>query len=93
MIYKGQVKDGVVVLHGEVQLPDGIEVNVEPVESSQPEGPEREIPSLYERLEPFIGAIKGLPPDLAKNHDHYIHGAAKNEWTRFLPTRSTILHC
>ena len=79
MIYKGHVRNGVVVLHGEVQLPDGIEVNVEPVESPQPEESDREIPSLYERLKPFIGAIKGLPPDLARNHDHYIHGTAKNQ--------------
>jgi len=22
----------------------------------------------------FAGLAKGLPPDMAKNHDHYIHG-------------------
>ena len=33
--------------------------------------------TLYERLKPFAGAIKGLPPDLSDNHDHYLYGAAK----------------
>lgn len=37
----------------------------------------RRMPTLYERLKPFAGAIKGLPPDLSDNHDHYLYGAAK----------------
>jgi hypothetical protein len=33
--------------------------------------------TLAERLKNVIGQGKGLPSDLAKNHDHYIHGAPK----------------
>lgn len=29
------------------------------------------------RLLKLAGTAKGLPKDLAKNHDHYLHGAAK----------------
>ena len=25
----------------------------------------------------FAGLAKGLPPDMAKNHDHYIHGTPR----------------
>ena len=80
MIYKGRVKNGMVVLDGDVRLPDGSEVNVQPVESQpvEEEG-DREVPPLYDRMKPFIAAIKGMPPDLAENHDHYIHGTSKNQ--------------
>jgi hypothetical protein len=37
----------------------------------------RSIPTLYERLKCVIGKAKGLPPDLALNHDHYLHGQPK----------------
>jgi len=33
--------------------------------------------SLYDRLKPIIGAAKGLPSDLARNHDHYLYGTPK----------------
>jgi hypothetical protein len=76
MIYRGQVKNGVVVLQDNVNLPEGMQVKVEPVEVVRPgDGPEP--PTLYERLKPAIGIIRGLPPDFAKNHDHYIHGQPK----------------
>ncbi|HYE32856.1 MAG TPA: hypothetical protein VEH27_15615 [Methylomirabilota bacterium] len=35
-------------------------------------------PPLH-RLKAFAGAITGLPSDMAKNHDHYIHGVPKRE--------------
>ena len=50
------------VLDGSVKLPDGLGVKVEPVESGQDESERKEIPTLYERLEPFIGKAEGLPP-------------------------------
>ena len=34
-------------------------------------------PTLYERLKPFIGKAKGLPPDASINHDHYLYGLPK----------------
>jgi len=77
MSYRGHIEDGVVVLDDDVQLPNGTAVNVEPVIPVLTEPVEDEIPTLYDRLKPFVGAVQGLPPDLAKNHDHYLHGAAK----------------
>ena len=84
----GKVKGSVVVLKDPKALPDGTVVRVEPVEvaesakaeeqapEAKPEDP-REGPTLYERLRDVIGTVKGLPPDLAENHDHYLHGRPK----------------
>ena len=71
MVYRGKVKDGVVVLDKAASLPDGLEVEVR-VPDSENDGP-----TLFERLETVIGTVKGLPSDLARNHDHYIHGRLK----------------
>ncbi len=54
------------ILEEAVRVP----VEAEDVEAEQP-------PTVLERLKPFVGAAKGLPADLAKNHDHYIHGTPK----------------
>ncbi len=70
MSYRGHVENGVVVFDQPVALPDGTRVSVEP---SPP--PERR--TLAERLHRVIGAAKGLPSDLARNHDHYLHGRPK----------------
>jgi len=37
----------------------------------------RRLPTLYEQLKPVIGIAKGMPSDLAENHDHYLHGRPK----------------
>jgi hypothetical protein len=71
MVYRGKVKDGVVVLDSAATLPDGLEVEVR-VPDSDDDGP-----TLFERLEAVIGISRGLPTDLARNHDHYIHGRHK----------------
>jgi hypothetical protein len=34
-------------------------------------------PTWGEVFGDLIGAVEGLPEDLAENHDHYIHGAPK----------------
>lgn len=70
MAYNGHVKDGVVVLDDPVTLPEGVPVRVE----SGAAGPPR---SLAERLRDVIGVSKGLPSDMARNHDHYLHGSPK----------------
>ncbi|MBN1421695.1 MAG: hypothetical protein JXP34_23175 [Planctomycetes bacterium] len=66
--YRGRVRDGKVILEEGVTLAEGTEVVVEPV------GPAREIGSLGEGLLNLAGIVKGLPSDLARNHDQYIHG-------------------
>ena len=70
MVYRGYVKGGVVVLDPKVELPEGIEVRVEPL--PPPSGK-----TLAERLGDLIGSVPDLPPDMAEQHDHYLHGAPK----------------
>ena len=71
--YTGQVRDGVIVLDdGMPSLPDGARVQVRPEPQSI-----SELPSLADRMRSMIGRAKGLPPDLAENHDHYLHGLPK----------------
>ena len=72
MTYRGHVQNGVVVIDEAVALPEGAEVQLELIgDKAQPL---EAIPTLYEQLAPFVGAAKGLPPDLAANHDFYLHG-------------------
>jgi hypothetical protein len=76
MVYRGRVKDGVVVLDDPAALPEGTVVFVEPAEPA--ESPEPELPkTLLERFSDIIGSVPDLPEDLAKNHDHYLYGMPK----------------
>ena len=68
MTYKGTVKGGVVVLEPGTHLDEGAEVIVQPVE---------QLPSWAEVFKDVTGKAVGLPPDMARNHDHYLHGAPK----------------
>lgn len=76
MTYQGHIENGKVVLDTAPVLAEGTTVVVtivdKPVEKS-----ERENPTLYERMKPFIGAIDGLPADLSQNIDHYLYGHPK----------------
>ena len=71
MVYKGKMQHGVVIFDKPAGLPNGLEVEVR-VTDSEDNGP-----TLFERLESVVGNAKGLPSDLARNHDHYIHGRLK----------------
>jgi hypothetical protein len=69
--YKGTVKNGVVVLPPEANLPEGATVEVTPVEAA-------------EQDPPFLRAILKLakprpdwPEDFALNHAHYVKGHPK----------------
>ena len=64
----GKVANGVVILEEPEALPEGTIVRVTPID---PES------TLGQRLLKFAGTIEGLPPDMARNHDHYIHGTPK----------------
>ena len=80
MTYRGRVKNGVVVLDDPSALPEGTEVSVRPVKGRSKGGrkAKAEHPhTLHDRMKPFIGAVSGLPHDLAENHDHYLHGRPK----------------
>jgi hypothetical protein len=80
MTYRGQVKNGVIRLDPKVKLPNGTTVSVRLLKSSPKRTrprPKKQPPSLYEMLKPFIGIADGLPSDMARNHDHYLHGTPK----------------
>ena len=65
MTYKGRVENGVVVLDGSARLAEGTVVRVEPVQDTQ------SLASLREGLLKLAGTVEGMPPDMARNHDHY----------------------
>jgi len=80
MKYAGTVKDGVVILEISTALSNGTRVNVEPVTpppGSTQEEHDIQLPSVGERLRRFAGIMKGMPSDMAENHDHYLHGQPK----------------
>lgn len=60
----GTVKNGVIVLDGPVQPPEGARVQVE-FSDSQPPGA---------WIADFAGAVTDLPPDASRNLDHYLYG-------------------
>ena len=77
MTYRGVVKDGVVVLEGDVKLPDGAKVDVSLPALQDPVSGDENGPTLYDRLKPVIGKAKGLPADASRNVDHYLYGHPK----------------
>ena len=78
MTYRGRVKNGVVVLESGVRLREGMDVRVEPVEeTANAAAGSQETRQLREGLLVFSGLIKEGPSDLARNHDHYLHGTPR----------------
>jgi hypothetical protein len=76
--HKGHVKNGMVVLDEPVKLPEGQRVSVRVMRGGGKRARKKNaLPTLYEQLKPVIGIAKGLPSDLAENHDHYLHGRSK----------------
>jgi hypothetical protein len=78
MTVRGHVKNGVVVLEPGTALPEGAEVRLE-ITASQ----ERQVEldengrTLGQKLLRYAGKAVGLPPDAARNHDHYLYGTPK----------------
>jgi len=79
MTVRGHVKDGIVVLAVPSALPNGTEVEVCPVPTVTPVSEDDKGPSLLEQFGDLVGAAEGLPPDAAKNHDHYLYGVPKRK--------------
>ena len=75
MEVRGKVNGGVVVLDDPKALPDGAVVRIEPVAEQQTE--EAEGRTVWGALLEWSGCVKGLPPDLAEQHDHYLYGTPK----------------
>jgi hypothetical protein len=75
MTIAGTVKNGVVVLDDAPPLADGTRVRVL-LADSEPAEPSDGVPTLQGLLK-LAGTVKGMPPDMAQQHDHYIHGTPK----------------
>ncbi len=71
MTYRGHIRNGVVVVDGAPVLPEGAEVQVVLLAAGD------QGTTLGQRLMKYSGRAEGLPPDLARNHDHYLYGAPK----------------
>ena len=72
MGYLGKVQNGVIVLDNGADLAEGTVVRVEPVNPAR-----HDADGGHRRLLELAGAIDDLPSDLARNHDHYLHGHPK----------------
>ena len=74
MTYRAKMQDGEVVFQDGIKPADGSDLQIDVVESTRP--PES-TETLSESLLKLAGRAKGLPPDAAKNHDHYLYGTPK----------------
>jgi hypothetical protein len=72
MELEGTVQNGVIVLDRPEPLPEGTRVKIRVEEPTPPRKP-----TLRERLLKHAGTVPDLPPDMAAQHDHYIHGTPK----------------
>jgi len=77
MTYKGKVTNGVVVLDDPKALPEGSVVKVEPVLEGETAEERAQLEELRQTFLRFAGKARGLPSDMARNHDHYLHGRPK----------------
>jgi hypothetical protein len=77
MTINGHVENGKIVLDDAVPLAEGMRVRVELLGSAAEQPAEESIPTLNERYKSFIGIVDDLPPDFARDHDHYLHGHPK----------------
>ena len=71
MTFTGKVVKGAIILPPNVRLPEGLQLEVTIPELAA------QTAAIHERLLKFAGIIKDVPPDFARNHDHYIHGAPR----------------
>lgn len=71
MTLEGTVVQGTIVLDEPEKLPEGARVTV--IVHTSAGGGE----SLRDVLLRHAGCMEGLPPDMAEQHDHYIHGTQR----------------
>ena len=77
MTLSGHIENGVIVLDEQVPLPEGAAVRVQIMTPAQLPPAGKELPTLAETLQDFIGILEDLPEDAAENHDHYLYGTPK----------------
>jgi hypothetical protein len=70
MELQGTVHNGVIVVDAGNSLPEGTRVTI--VVEAKEKGDDGT--TLKDRLLKLAGTIDDLPSDMARNHDHYIHG-------------------
>lgn len=69
MTFRGQIKNGEIVLDGKVALPEGAHVRVDIVRVAKKTTKSKK--TLLDRVKPFVGKAKGLPADLSDKHDEH----------------------
>jgi hypothetical protein len=79
MTCRGKVKGGVVVLENPALLPEGTSVEVRPIKDGNTlqTRDDQGLQELRQALLRWAGKATGLPADMARNHDHYLHGRPK----------------
>ncbi len=77
MVYRGHVQNGVIVLDDPRALRDGTEVMVKPLFHAGKKTPAAKQRTVGRVLASLAGKAKDLPPDAARNLDHYLYGHAK----------------
>ena len=81
MTYRGTVQNGVVVLQDGAMLPEGAIVAVVLPAKASPSQTGEDTRGIGQKLADLGRWAESqpcdLPEDLAKNHDHYLHGVPK----------------
>ncbi|MFL5339549.1 MAG: hypothetical protein ACJ8F7_05210 [Gemmataceae bacterium] len=81
MSLEGTIVNGRVELDEAANLPEGARVRGELLPESRPAAEpvadDKPLSPLAQRLLSPADRAAGLPPDKARNHDHYIHGTRK----------------
>lgn len=78
MIFAGKVSKGVVILPPDARLPEGAEVEVRAMLAGESQAAlAGSVADLTDELVRLSARTRDLPPDLAAQHDHYLHGQPK----------------
>lgn len=72
MSYRGEIKDGAVILENGIKLPDGTSVTVEPVIARAPATDRTDQNDELSGIADL--AVETGIKDLARNADHYLYG-------------------
>ena len=75
MSVTGTMKGGVIVFDEPQPIPEGTRVQVVFL-PTEPQKRNDDSPTLKNLLD-LAGTAKGLPSDMADQHDHYIHGTSR----------------
>ncbi len=77
MTVLGKIRGGRIELDEPASLPEGASVRIEVIDGAQTPVVDAQGRTLGEKLLSYAGAVPDAPADLARQHDHYLHGTAK----------------